>query len=162
MLIVTLVINVPVLFKFLYFLIKNMFTFINSFICTLFFPITLYKYLTCDNRVFYEFVDMDEQFFKVNKRVINDPKYGRQVFLKKLVAVLLIALFYFLIMLSVTDLFVEKVTTEVFFSKYFPFILLFCYTIALLRALEIRMHSIVRKQHNYLKTGYIPKEKDYE
>ena len=83
--IVTIVINVPLLFKTIIFSFKNGGIFYLSFIIVFLFPIFLIKFINNTKDIFYEFKDSKEhkKYYLMKKRKMTIPHYIRDVKLEK-------------------------------------------------------------------------------
>ena len=83
--IVTIVINLPVLLKFLGYTLKHYIFIYLSFPTLPAAPILFILFLTKYNDVFYEYENYDEEYYLVRKRKIKKTFYGFSCFIKKLI-----------------------------------------------------------------------------
>ena len=146
-----LLIDLPAFLIFMFHVLKNSFTFFMSIVLTIIFPVTLVLYLLKNNRIFYEYVDYNQDYYQINKRYIKKENYGMLVYIRKIIVLIALAGFFFLFMLASHDVFHVEMTVGLFFKEYFPYIVFYCYTVSLLYALEWRMDRlVVRLSKNYI------------
>lgn len=156
----TIVINIPVFFKFIKFSLTNGIALYISVILIPFTPFTLLSYIRKNNRVFYEFVDYDEDYYVIRKRVINLINYGLKKGLYKLLFVSLIGVVCFVSMLLVYQKPLSTMDGRDFMSYGFMFILFFCYIVNVLYYYNNLASRTFRRQRNEFKTSNMVMIKD--
>lgn len=83
----TIIINIPVLFKFIIFSITNGAILYISFVTAVVAPIMVICYLKRTNRIFFEYCDYDNKYYLIRKRYINKFGYGFKRFCIKLIII---------------------------------------------------------------------------
>lgn len=89
----TIIINIPALFKFLIFSITNGAILYVSLVTALLAPIMVLFYLKRTNRLFFEYTDYDNRYYLIRRRYINKRGYG---FSKFCIKVLVISIIFFI------------------------------------------------------------------
>lgn len=149
--VVTLIINIPVLFKFLKFSLTNGLIIYISIALIPFAPIMLYSYLKNNNRIFYEFEDYDDKYYIVRKRCITKRFYGFEKFLIKIILVCIIAALLFVMSMSVYSKPLNLMTSDDFYRYCLPYILIFGYIIALIYLFGAKVNKYLSTQNKELK-----------
>ncbi|MBR6072265.1 MAG: hypothetical protein IKP77_05485 [Acholeplasmatales bacterium] len=149
--VITLIINVPVLFKFLKFSLSNGLIIYISVALIPFAPFLLYGYLKKNNRVFYEFEDYDDKYYIVRKRCITKKFYGFERFIIKLLIVCIIAALLFTMSMFAYNKPLNVMTREDFYRYCLPYILIFGYIIALIYLFGSKVDKHLSEQNKELK-----------
>lgn len=110
----TIIINIPVLFKFFIFSVTNGAILYISFITAVLSPIMVLCYLKRTNRIFFEYTEYDNKYYLIRRRYINKFGYGFSRFIVKLVIVAVIfTINYFLFKSSFESVGVNAKTIQV-------------------------------------------------
>ena len=122
MLALTIIINVPLLLKFISFSLKTGGKLYISAFLTPFAPIFILKYLSKENRTFYQFESYDDKKYIIREMRITTKGYGVMIFFRKLISLVLLFgltfLVTYLIYKNLYTTFDQKTKWYIFFSIY--------------------------------------------